>query len=596
MGAIFGFSGAPDPDLLRRMSATLAHRGERGASHSEHPRDGTVACRGLWEDPVARKLGSGLCVDGDQAIALAGYLTNGASLARNRPPDGAPDRTRDGDLLSALLRSYRDHGIAFVSQLRGAFVLVVRDRGVIHLARDGAGVRTVHYAKCEGRFLFASEPKGILAMPGFRRRIRPAAVAQYLTFSFVPGAGTMLEDLHELPAGHWVSCGTNGDVSTHRYFRFEETQAEPERGEDHWVQRLREETAQAVRERLPANEPVGVFLSGGLDSSIVTAEVARQHGKRVKTYAIHFGKQYPHELDFARAVAQRCGTEHEEVLIRPKDFLPRLRRMIWHLDEPIGDPITQPNFELSARVARDVRWVFNGEGGDPIFGGPKNLPMLLHHWYGVPRESNFRERRYLASYRRGYEEIARLLLPEFRRELDVRRDLEAILTPFFTATHPTTFLNKLMALNIRLKGAHLILPKVERMTGAWGLTALAPLCDERLIRSSFEMPPRLKLGNASEKRILKLAYRDLLPPEVLARPKSGMRVPVHFWFQGEMRRYARKILSPRAIRAAGIFDPARVKQLLDYDTEEGPGRFGLRIWMLITFEIWRRIVVEGEPL
>jgi asparagine synthase (glutamine-hydrolysing) len=341
---------------------------------------------------------------------------------------------------------------------------------------------------------------------------------------------------------------------------------------------------------------VGVFLSGGLDSSLVTAEVARRHDGPVKTYAIHFGADYPHELDFAREVAERCGTEHEEVLIRPESFLPRLRRIVWHLDEPIGDPITVPNFELASHVAAEQRIVFNGEGGDPVFGGPKNLPMMLHHWYGHAREENFREKRYLASYRRGYEILASVLTPEWRRRIDPERDLEGILRPFFRGERPRALLNKLMTINIRLKGAHLILPKVERMTQASGLTAHAPLFDERLIRLSFEMPPRLKLARGVEKLVLKRAYADSLPESVIARPKSGMRVPVHFWFQKEMRRYARKLLGRRELDRAGIFEPREVEGLLRYESERGPGRFGLRLWMLLTFEIWRRIVLEREPI
>jgi asparagine synthase (glutamine-hydrolysing) len=269
--------------------------------------------------------------------------------------------------------------------------------------------------------------------------------------------------------------------------------------------------------------------------------------------------------------------------------------MIWHLDDPIGDPITAPNFELAARVASDAAWVFNGEGGDPVFGGPKNLPMLLHHWYGgVPRGPRFRESMYLASYRRCFDDLDRILTPHWREQFDPIHELHQVLTPFFQAEQPSAFVDKLMAINIRLKGAHLILPKVDRMTGAWGLRQLAPLFDERLVDMSFRLPPRLKLNHGVEKIILKLAYRRDLPPEIIARPKSGMRVPVHFWFKGELKKYARKILSPANIKRAGIFNPSRVRQLLDYRTEEGPGRYGLRLWMLITFEIWRRIVVEGE--
>jgi asparagine synthase (glutamine-hydrolysing) len=271
--------------------------------------------------------------------------------------------------------------------------------------------------------------------------------------------------------------------------------------------------------------------------------------------------------------------------------------MIWHLDDPIGDPITMPNFELASRMSGDFRWVFNGEGGDPLFGGPKNYSMLLRHWYGgIDRHPRFRERSYLASYRRGFEELDRLLTPGWLSAFDAGEELEGVLAPFFESALPRKFLNKLMAINIRLKGAHLILPKVERMTAAWGLNALSPLFDERLFRLSFEMPPRLKLADGVEKVIFKRCYRNDLPSRIIERPKSGMRVPVYFWFQKEMKKYARHLLSPKNIRKAGIFNPERVRQLLDYSTVEGPGRYGMRLWMLVTFEVWRRIVVEGEPV
>lgn len=581
MGALFGFSGHSDPLLLNRMAAELKHRSSQALPFHISPY-GSIGYGARFEEPLRQRQGAGLYSTDDQTVALAGYLTN-TDLPQ--------------PILPALLAEYRKHGPMFVSRLRGAFVLVVRDREQFHLVRDGAGIRTVYYGQHAGRFLFAIEPKGVLVSPGFPRRLRPGAVAQYLTFSFIPGSGTMLEDLYELPAGHVLTYNGKSVTAIRRYFIFEENVDPAKRHDDDWIQTFRDTCARAVAERLPASEPVGVFLSGGIDSSVVTAEVARQHRHRVKTYAIHFGKKYPHELGFARAVAQRWRTDHEEVLLRPKDFLPRLRTIIWHLDDPIGDPITVPNFELSARVAQDVRWILNGEGGDPCFGGPKNIPMLLHHWYGgLERQRNFRERLYLASYRRAYETLWTLLSPAWQQRIDPRRELEDLLTPFFRTPRPMPFLHKLLALNIRLKGAHLILPKVERMTGAWGLTACAPLFDERLIRLSFAMPPRLKLAGGIEKVVLKRAYANDLPAEVINRPKSGMRVPVHFWFRGEMKRYARHILHPRQIRKAGIFDPERVRQLLHYKLEGSSGRYGLRLWMLITFEIWRRLVVEQEPL
>jgi asparagine synthase (glutamine-hydrolysing) len=532
---------------------------------------------------------------------MCGYFTaiDDAELAREASPAVPSER-----FYHALAKKFAREGPELFAKLHGAFVLVLQMGSKIHMVRNGAGARTAFYGTCGGRWLFSVEPKGIHLLPEFRKTVRPAALAQYLACSFVPAGGTMLEDIWEIPAGHVVTLEQGKETILTRWFHFEEEEHEDSRAKasllngretQHWVGAFREQMERAVAERLPRGEPVGVFLSGGLDSSLVTAELARQiGGKNIKTWAIHFGNQYPHELGFARSVADRCGTDHREVLIRPKEFLPALRKMIWHLDDPIGDPITQPNFDLAALVSGEVRYIFNGEGGDPCFGGPKNIPMLLHHWYGMPRAANFREQKYLESYRRAFEEIELLLSEDVRSKIDPARDLDGVFRPYFEGTRPRGFLNKLMAINIREKGAHLILPKVERMTAAWGVTPLSPLFDERIIRLSFRMPADMKLHAGIEKYILKKAYENELPREVIDRPKSGMRVPVHFWFRSEMRRYARKILHRRDLSRAGLFDPARVKQLLAYDVEAARGRYGLRLWMLITFEIWRRIVVDGE--
>ncbi len=610
MGAISGFTGAGDAKLTATMVEALAHRGCSRVDSCCAP-DATLSLRLPHREFCIGPVRAGVYdfPEHQQTVALCGWLTgiDDRELAASVTTHDA-----GAGFYHALMRRYREEGLNCVRHLRGAFILVIRDRSTLHVTRDAAGNRTVFYARHGNRWLFAIEPKAITAVPGFSKRIRPAALAQYLACSFVPGAGTMLEGLHELPAGHTVTLEHAREPHTTRWFCFEDDEpddaATPSnieqrrsiatRTDETFIRQFRTEMERAVAERLPRGEPVGVFLSGGLDSSVVTAELARQiGGKNVRTWAIHFGSQYPNELEFARAVARRCGTDHEEVLIQPRHFLPRLRRMIWHLDDPIGDPITQPNFELAAHASRDVRFIFNGEGGDPCFGGPKNIPMMLHHWYGgLSRGPNFRERHYLESYRRAWEEIDCLLSDDVRRHIDLERDLDSVFAPYLQASRPRLFLNRLTAMNIREKGAHLIQPKVERMLGAHGLTPLAPLFDERLIRFSFQMPARLKLHRGIEKIILKRAYENDLPAEIIRRPKSGMRVPVHYWFRSDMRRYARRILKPRAVRRAGLFNPQRVAELLSYNIEEGRGRYGLRLWMLITLELWRRMIIEGEEV
>ena len=180
-----------------------------------------------------------------------------------------------------------------------------------------------------------------------------------------------------------------------------------------------------------------------------------------------------------------------------------------------------------------------------------------------------------------------------RRTLDLDT-LPRILTPFFECDYPPNYLDKLTAINIRLKGAHLILPKVERMLAASGVPPLSPLFSSEMVRFSFQIPSKMKLEHGIEKVVIKEAFRDVLPRQIIQRPKSGMRVSVHFWFQGELKQYARKVLSPKAIKTGDIFHHHRVKKLLNYSIEEGNGRYGMRLWMLLTFEIWRRMIIERK--
>lgn len=563
------------------MAASLRHR---GADHTLDPH--ATATLGYLSTDTAQRLGTGLHATATGAVVVAGY----------RLPE--PNLATLPQLLAAL---QHDGPAAVIPRLRGGFVLAARLGDSLWLARDALGVRSLSYGLHQGQLYFAVEPKAVLAVPGFPRRLRPAAVAQYLTFSFVPGS--MLLDLHELPPGHWLHFRPGQPLNITRYWQLEHAEgSEALSTEDtpairqHWASQFRQTLTEAVAARRPADEPVGVFLSGGIDSSVVTATLAQnQPPQTVRTFAIHFGKGYPNELDFARQVATHCRTNHTEVLVRPQDFLPRLRQIIAYLDAPIGDPITVPNFELARQAAQEVRWVFNGEGGDPCFGGPKNLPMLLAHWYGgVERGPRFREQAYLASYKRGYEDLAATLSPELWQQIDPERDLEAILTPYFSASQPQLLLHKLLWINISLKGGYLILPKVERMTSACGLTAFSPLFDERLVELGLRMPGFMKLAGGIEKIVLKTAYQDALPTRIIERPKSGMRVPVQSWFQGELQRYARSLLSPQRLRQAGLFNPERVRQLLDYRITDAPGRYGLRLWMLLSFELWRRMTLEGE--
>ena len=570
MSGLIAFTGPQNPLLRAQMLSTLSHRGTCLENHFETPNVTVAVCR-RDNEPAIGELQTGYYREQDPAWAVAGFLL-----------DRLPRRVQLDEMKT----------------IRGSAAIACIEGEKLVVARDPLGCHGVYYGRAGDQWLVASEPKAITSQRKFRRTIRPASVALYLSCSFVPGKMTMLEDLFELEAGHYVELQTGKDPVVRRYFDFEKEEFDPaqidnSKPDQHWVTLTRKAVEDAVAERMPS-EPPAVFLSGGLDSSIVAAEVARQSPRQIETFTIHFGKKYRHELDFARSVADNIGSKHHEIEINPRNFIKRFRRMVWHLDDPIGDPITQPNYELARIVGERFGSVFNGEGGDPLFGGPKNIGMMLNHWYGVEREANFRERAYLESYRRAWSELELLLSDRFRQQIDFATDVEAVFAPFLNGATSGSFLNKLMAINIRFKGANLILPKVDRMLAAHGVVPLSPLFDDRLTKLSFQMPPLMKLRSGIEKFVLKKAWEDRLPPEVINRPKSGMRVPVHFWMQREMRRFAKKSLGRRQLKRTGIFNPERVRQMLKYETEQASGRYGLRIWMLLTFEIWRQTVVEHK--
>ena len=576
MSALWAYTGRPDGEIERRLAAALRHRGHMGAEAGAgvaHGRSATIGVALAYPDH--RLGGLAVAADGSVSLAVAGRLDSGVTV-------------------DDVLARYRCEQMTAIETLKGEWIVAVLDDQRLVVVRDPVGVRTVYWGSHDGRIVIGVEPKAVLAMPGFPRRLDPGAVGQFLTFSFVPGERCALLDLRELPAGHRLEI----DLASHearvvRWFIHEdiEPQADTEAA---WLPLLRTAVDHAIESRVPEREPVAAFLSGGLDSSIVVsvaAAVRRQRGEPPpSTFSLHFGADCPNELSFAQEVADRAGTDHHVVEVAGRDVAPMLREMIWHLDEPIGDPVTAGNFALARAAAEHARWVLNGEGGDPVFGGPKNLPMLLAHWYPTLDGPHAREERYLASWRRAGEEVAALLHPDLRREFDHERDLVEVVRPFFAADRPVHFLNKLMVANMRLKGAHLILPKVDRMLGAHGLTPLSPLFDVDVMRSVFGCHRESNCATASRSGSSNSAYDDLLPLSVIGDPKSGMRVPVHEWFQRDLRREAKDLLSPKAVRRAGVFDARRVQDILKYRT----GRDGLRLWMLVTFELWRRMIFEPE--
>ncbi|MCI5161409.1 MAG: hypothetical protein D3917_05165 [Candidatus Electrothrix sp. AX5] len=569
MGAIFGFSGWSGKKN-RAMADVLSHRGTPPAR--THASIRSTAC---WLPSHSNH--GGIIEHRGQVVALAGRLCVDQKK-KHMPP---------------LLRNYREKGMGFVRDLRGAYVLAVLDGDRIHLARDPAGLRTIYYGLYNDRFIFAVEPQGIWAWSGFARNLRPAAVAQYLAYGFVPGKETMLENLWELPPGHTVTFA-RGKVEPPRCFFAPEQVGKEKRSEQEWATEFASLHGQVLADQLPADDSVGLFLSGGLGSAAIGAEVLRQGRKKISSWSICFNDDQ-RGMEHAGAVADHIGTDHRKILMQPKDFLKSLGEAVLVADEPVGDPSSVLMYMLSAIAAEEVEYVLNGAGSSLVFGGTHMLPVLLKHWYGGMKQGPFfREQAYLSSCCGAYDDLNALLTPEWRSLYNTHEALEGVLTPFFQAGRAGTFLDMLSAANIQLKGGHMQLPLMERMTGAHGLTSLSPLFDERLIEMSFCMPSALKISRGIEKKIISQAYNKFLPENLIEQPKSGTGFPDHFWLRRECKKYARKILNRRVIKKVGIFNPNRIEELLALRPEHTLPRHERALWLLITFELWRRKVLNEK--
>ncbi|MFE9132757.1 asparagine synthetase B family protein [Streptomyces sp. NPDC007355] len=514
-----------------------------------------------------------------------------SALAERAAP--APDGCPDGEL---LLRCWALIGDAGVALAEGMFVLAVLDGRDLVLIRDHVGARTLFYGRADGAWAASTSLRALRRWPALGTSMDLSAVRSFLTFAYLPGEETLLTGVRELLPGRVLRLRRDGTSTETVHWEPRERleQPAPEDPTGH-VLALRALLERATASRLPVAEPAAVLLSGGIDSSLVTALAAKLHGHPVRTYSISFGDDLPNELGYSGLVAAHCHTRHRVLNVSGETVAARLAEAAALLDSPVGDPLTVPNLILAETVAADgASVVLNGEGGDPVFGGPKNLPMLvqeMHRMPGAPWDEG-RATAYLRSYRKCWTDLPDLLTAP---ALDALRDappLERHVAPYLTADGGGPYrmghlLNQLLHCNLRTKGAHHILTKVERLTSSQGVEGRSPLFDRSVVDHAFATPPSFKLRGTAEKWILKEAVRDLLPDTVVDRPKSGMRVPVQQWLTGPLRDLGRDLLLGPTSRQRGLFRPETIRAWLRGEGALLP-RQGGKLWLVLTLELWLR--------
>ncbi|MFG3054101.1 asparagine synthetase B family protein [Kitasatospora sp. NPDC048239] len=568
-----------------RARAHLAAIAEAGGSGGTALGSGAMAALIAGEPGYAE---GPFTVDGVTAVGEA-TLHNRAELLAALTAAGtpAPPACPDGEL---LLHLWRRLGADGVRQADGMFVLVVVDGTDLVLIRDHVGARTVFYARADGCWAASTSLRALRHWPALATGVNLAAVRSFLTFAYLPGEETLLRGVSEALPGRILRLSADGSTREERYW--EPAELLPAKADEippgEYAQQLRTLLEQATARRLPVGEDVAVLLSGGVDSSLVTALAARLHDRPVHTYSISFGDELPNELGYSGLVAEHCGTRHRVLSVSGSEVAARLADTVALLDSPVGDPLTVPNLMLAEAVAGDGLSVsLNGEGGDPVFGGPKNLPMLVHEMHRDDPAPEVRAEAYLRSYRKCYEDLPRLLTPGALRMLEAEPLPRRFVAPYLRPGPMHSLLNQLLHCNLRTKGAHHILTKVERLTASRGVQGRSPLFDRQVIDHAFATPPRLKLNGTVEKWVLKEAVRDLLPATVTDRPKSGMRVPVQQWLRGPLRDLSGDLLLGRQARDRGLVRPDTVRTWMRREGTLLP-RQGGKLWLVLTLELWLR--------
>ncbi|MBI4600731.1 MAG: asparagine synthase (glutamine-hydrolyzing) [Planctomycetes bacterium] len=607
-----------DSGLLARMTGALAHR---GPDDEGFHRDGPVGLghRRLSIIDLSGGAQPMSNEDGSVWISFNGEVFNHEDLRRELEAAGHRFKSRSDT--EAIVHLYEEHGTGCAERLVGQFAFAIWDgrRRRLFLARDHVGIKPLYYRLEPDRLLFASELKAILEDEAVERDLDREAFLDYLTYRYVPAPRTIFRGVQKLPAGRWL-LWEDGRVRIERFWRPPVGELGPASAasEEECARHLEDFLREAVRSQLMSDVPLGAFLSGGIDSSIIVGLMAGLVDRPVKTFTIGFREEDFSELPHARAVAAMHRTEHRELVVEPEsvDLLPRIVRQ---LDEPFADPSAIPTYHVCKMAREHVTVCLSGDGGDEGFAGYRRYRWALKHgrFDALPKAlrrglSGAISRllpggRWAAAARRialdpasryadltgylGGPGLLSLLSPDLaeaaRRRTDFALVREAWAAAEASGADPLT---RLQSVDLETYLPDDILVKTDRMSMMSSLEVRVPFLDHRVLEYALSIPSAWRMG----KRILKRAFGRLLPPHLLERPKTGFGVPLKHWFRGDWRGYARDILlGPRA-RGRGLLDPARVGALLDAQLEARSGATA-RVYTLVVFEEWCRQHLDRAP-
>ncbi len=502
---------------------------------------------------------------------------------------------------------YEEKGDAFVEDLNGMFGIALwdRHRHRLLLIRDRLGIKPLYYTETDTQVLFASELKSLIAA-GIKQDVSKRALYHYLTYGYIPAPLTIFENTYKLPPGH-LAAVTDNKIEINRYWDVEPAERDVHT-EEEWLDQLEALLMDAVRMRLISDVPLGALLSGGVDSSLIVAMMAQCSQKRVKTFTIGFDEESHNETQHARVVAERFGTDHHELIVRPQ-VADHFEKIVLQYDEPFADSSAIPTYFVSQMAREHVTVALAGDGGDETFAGynryveyfqkrplysiPKGVRNATFGLLGRAMPDYFRGKRFCGSmrldpftdYTTGHIGISHstLLSPKFM-PTDATLDIMEMSAPYLNATHSSE-LDALCTHDLKLYLPDDILTKVDRMSMAVSLEVRVPILDHRLVEFGFGLPTHLRLQRKTGKYLLKKLLTRYLPEEHVYRHKSGFSIPLSKWFRGELSEPLRDKLNPAALQEVGLFNPEAVQHMLDIH-QAGKQDFAKEIWRVLVAQIW----------
>ncbi|MDD5132684.1 MAG: asparagine synthase (glutamine-hydrolyzing) [bacterium] len=626
---IYNFSspGPVLPENIEKMCQALVHRGpdDRG-SHISGPiglghRRLSIIDLQTGQQPIYNE-------DKSVVVIFNGEIYNFPELRQQLSAKGHCFYTQTDTEVVAHL--YEEYGRDCVKHLRGMFAFAVWDEKnrKLLLARDRVGKKPLVYAIRNGALVFASELKALLAWPGFQPGIDPEAIHYFITYQYVPSPLTIFKEIRKLPPASILECSADGKIEIYRYWDLD-FRPKIKVNETEAAELVREKLTAAVKMRLLSDVPLGAFLSGGLDSSIIVGLMSCLSSQPVKTFSIGFEEDDFSEIGYACLVAKHFKTQHQEFIVKPNtiEILPKL---VWHYNEPFGDSSALPSYYVARETKRFVTVALNGDGGDENFAGylryranmlaarldflkpllansalQKVIGSLPHREHQKNRLRAFKRfalalgetpaRRNIAWHCIFDQQYQSQLYSDSFKQTVAATDSYQYLTAVFNQARAGNFLEQLLYTDIMTYLPEDLLVKMDIACMANSLEARSPFLDHEFMELAASLPAQMKLKGQQSKYILKKAFAPILPPEILKRGKMGFGVPIEKWFRRELKDYVRDILLSQRSSQRGYFRREFVEKLIQQHAA-GKMNHGYRLWSLLNLELWHRIFIDGEKV